>query len=86
MRAVHLDSGGSEKRGKTDLLRSAKFRHCAVEHVKVVEEIDGQEDYDLIDGERLKPRIASTHREQRAIRSDLRLLEALLQGVCCPSP
>jgi hypothetical protein len=33
MRAIHLDSGGSEERGKTDLLRSAKFRHCAVEHV-----------------------------------------------------
>jgi len=41
MSAIHLDSGGSEKRGKTDLLRSAKLRHCAVEHVKVVEEIDG---------------------------------------------
>jgi hypothetical protein len=40
-RAIRLDSGGSEKRGETDLLRGAEFRHCAVEHVKVVEEIDG---------------------------------------------
>jgi hypothetical protein len=39
--AIRLDSGESEKRGETDLLRGAKFRHCAVEHVKVVEEIDG---------------------------------------------
>lgn len=27
----------------TDLMRGAKLRHCAVEHVEVVEEIDGLE-------------------------------------------
>jgi hypothetical protein len=38
---IYSDPGVAEKRGKTDLLRSAKLRHGAVEHVEMVEEIDG---------------------------------------------
>jgi hypothetical protein len=32
---------GAEKTERTDLLRSTELRHCPVEHVEVVEEIDG---------------------------------------------
>jgi hypothetical protein len=54
MRAIHIrfrDSESAEIQGKTDLLRGAKLRHRAVEHVEVVEEIDGWEDGDPIEGE-----------------------------------
>jgi len=34
----------AEKMGKTDILRGTKLRHRAVEHVEVVEEIDGWND------------------------------------------
>ena len=34
----------AEKKGKTDLLRGTKFCHCAVEHVEMVEEVDGWND------------------------------------------
>lgn len=52
--ARHLfRSRGCRKEGKTDLLRSAKLRHGTVEHVEMVEEIDGWDDGDPIGGEKL---------------------------------